>query len=360
MTTEQVISADSHVLEPFDLWEKALGARYGDRVPHLIRESNGAPSTRLFCGKETVIVDELVNSKDSGRIEALKLAGKDPAAREKLLDEDGVAAEVLNATWALYAMRMDDPQLRQACCSVFNDWLAEFCRHNPRRFYGVAMVPVDDVAWGVRELERVAKKGLRGVMIHTVPPQGVAPYRDTAYTPFWSALEACGMPLTLHIITGRVRDPFTFYGADIVERPAASVELSDEVKPILARDFIFGGVFDRHPKLRVITSEYEASWVPMFRFKLNRIQRYDGLAKLKRPAREYLDQVYLGIINDPYAAKWREEIGVSQIVWGSDFPHPSSTYPDTRQVLDRILDGVTSEDRRKIVSENAKRLYAIE
>ena len=356
---ELVISADSHVLEPFDLWEKALGARYGDRVPHLVRGSDGSRTSLLFCGKETVMVDELVNNKDSSRIDALKAAGMDPSAREKLLDEDGVAAEVLNSTWALYAMRMDDANIRRACCAVFNDWLVEFCSHNPTRFYGVAMIPIDDVPWGVKELHRVAKKGLKGVMIHTVPPEGVRPYRDPVYDPFWSALEELNMPLTLHIITGRVRDPFTFHGDNLDERPAASIELSDEVKSVLARDFIFGGVLDRHPKLMIITSEYEASWVPMFRFKLDRIQRYDGLAKLRRPARDYLENIYLGIINDPYAGKWREEIGVSQIVWGSDFPHPSSTYPDTSKVLDRILKGVTPEDRRKIVSENAKRLYNI-
>src|SRR5262249_33494864 len=141
----------------------------------------------LFCGKETVQVEELVSASDDARLDSLIKAGHDPAVRETLLDEDGVAAEVLNSTWSLYTMRADDPALRRACCAVFNDWLAEYCSHNPKRLHGVAMVPIDDVDWGVREAERVAKLGLRGVTVHAALPDGLPPYRDRRYDPFWSA-----------------------------------------------------------------------------------------------------------------------------------------------------------------------------
>src|SRR5579862_1159725 len=122
-----VISGDSHVIEPFDLWERSLGAKYGERIPRIVDFPGGGKGRYFFCGKETVQVEELVEAADDARLSALIAAGHDPAARLVLLDEDGVTAEVLNSTWTLYTMRAEDPKLRRACCSVFNDWLAEYC-----------------------------------------------------------------------------------------------------------------------------------------------------------------------------------------------------------------------------------------
>ncbi len=360
-TKTTVISGDSHVLEPFDLWKKALGPRYGDRVPQLVPGPNGAKGAYLFCGKETVLVDELVSADGDARLKSLIKAGHDPVEREKLLDEDGVTAEVLNSTWTLYAMRIDDPELRRACCAVFNDWLAHFCSHNPKRLFGVAMIPIDDVAWGVREVERVAKLGLKGVTIHAALPDGLPPYRDKIYDRFWRACESLGLPVTLHIVTGRVRDPFTYHGKEEREEaPASFIEMFQEVMPVLARDFIFGGILDRHPRLKLILSEYEASWIPMFRYRLDRIERFPGLSKLKKHARQYLDDnVYCGIIKDPFAKMFRKEIGIGRLIWGSDFPHPNCTFPDTLKVIDKILDGIPATDRKKILEDNVRKAYNI-
>jgi uncharacterized protein len=360
-TDELVISGDSHVIEPFDLWQKALGSRFGDSVPRLVDGPGGAQGNYFYCGKEIVQVEELVTATQDGRLASLIQAGRDPAAREALLDEDGVAAEVLNSTWTLYTMRAEDPELRRACCSVFNDWLAEYCGHNPLRLFGVAMVPIDDVEWGVREAERIARLGLKGVTIHAALPDGLPPYRDRRYDRFWAAAQSLRLPVTLHIITGRVRDPFTYHTPEEREEaPASFIEIFQEVMPVLARDFIFGGIFDRHSGLKVVLSEYESSWIPMFRHRINRIEKFPGLRELKKPARDYLDSnVFCGLIKDPFAAKFREEIGVERLMWGSDFPHPNCTFPQTHRVLDEILAGFSRDERRKIVAGNTQRVYGI-
>jgi len=361
-TNELIISGDSHVIEPFDLWQKALGAKFGDRAPQLVKGPGNGSSQYFFCGKETVQVKELVNANDDARIASLIQAGHDPAAREVLLDEDGVAGEVLNSTWTLYIMRTDDPELRRACCAVFNDWLAEYCSHNLKRLFGVAMVPIDDVEWGIREAERIAKLGLKGVTIHAALPEGLPPYRDQRYDRFWDAAASLRLPVTLHIITGRVRDPFTYHTPEEREEaPASFIEIFQEVMPVLARDFIFGGIFDRHPTLKVVVSEYESSWIPMFRYRINRIEKFAGLRPLSKPAREYLDSnVFCGLIKDPFAAKFRTEIGVDRLMWGSDFPHPNCTFPETQRVLDQILAGFSGDERQSIVSGNTVRVYNID
>ena len=356
-----VISADSHVVEPFDLWVKALGAQYGDRVPHLVKSFDGRPGNYFYCGREAALVEELVSTNEKDRAEDLVRAGRDPAFRLKLIDADGVAAEVVNSTWTLYAMRIEDGRLRRACCSVFNDWITEYCSQDLKRLIGVAMVPVDDVEWGIAEMQRVARKGLRGVMIATQPLEGARPYRDRTYDRFWAAAQEMDMPVAIHIVTGRVRDPFTYHGEEERgEVPRSFIELFAEAAPVLANEFIFGGIFDRFPRLKLIASEYEASWIPHFRFRLDRIERFPGLAPLKKRARDYLrENIYLGIVNDPLAADMRHEIGVDRIMWGSDFPHPPCTYPNTHKILDRILAGVPADERHKIVAGNVMSLYNI-
>ncbi len=359
--TELVISGDSHVVEPYDLWVKTLGRTHGDRVPRLVTEFEGRRGNFFFCGREACVVEELVNATDQARIDELVRAGHDPAFRLKLIDADGVAAEVINPTWTLYAMRILDGELRRACCAVFNDWLAEYCSQDRRRLIGVAAVPIDDVRWGVAELERVARLGLRGALVPIRPPEGCPPYRDRMYDPFWAAAASLDLPVTLHIVTGRVRDPFTYHGdEERGEVPGSFIELFNEAGPVLAGDFIFGGIFDRFPRLRVVLSEYDASWLPILAYRLDRIEHFPGLPVLGKRARDYLrEHLWVGIIKDPLAASLRHEIGVDRILWGSDFPHPPCTYPRTRQVLDTILDGVPADERHRIVAGNAMDVYDI-
>jgi predicted TIM-barrel fold metal-dependent hydrolase len=352
------------VLEPFDLWEKALGKKYGDRVPRVVKRFEGQDGTFFFCGMEACVLEEMVAATEKDRVGELLLAGRDPAAREKCMNQDGVMAEVIHATWTLYTMRAGNPDLVRDSCQVFNDWLAEYCSHNPKRMVGVAMIPIDDVAWGVAELERVAKRGLKGAMIHTTNPEGTPPYRDPVYDPFWAAAQALGIPVTLHIITGRARDPYTFHGAERVEAPRASVGIWTEVWPVLSCDFIFGGVLDRFPRLQLVLSEYEASWVPYFKFRVERAMRLFtgefGLRKPQRTVSQYLrENVYYGMIDDPLAFRWLDEIGADRIMWGSDFPHPPCTYPNTQKVLDDVLGKLPADARHRIQAQNVVDLYRI-
>ena len=127
---------------------------------------------------------------------------------------DGVSAEVLNPTFALWVPRIPDPAMRRACAEVFNDWIVEYCASASERLLGVGIVPVDDPDWAVNEAKRIIRRGARGIMVPTQPIEGAAPYRSAVYDPFWAVAEEARVPVTLHIVTGRVRDPFTYHGAD--------------------------------------------------------------------------------------------------------------------------------------------------
>lgn len=361
-----IISADSHVFEPNDLWSKALGGRFGEEVPHAVDSFEGQEGSFFYVGRpgEAAKMDELVSADSvDRRLEDLARAGCDPVYRMELMDKDNIAAEVLNPTWGLWIPRMPNGAARNACAEVFNDWILEYCSQNLKRLLAVAMIPIIDVDWAVKELHRVIKRGARGIMIGTSPVDGATPYRDKKYDPFWAAAQEAGLPITLHIVTGKVRDPFTYHGEKEREDvPASFIELFNEIAPVLANEFIFGGIFDRFPRLKVFLSEYDASWLPILKYRVNRIQTFPGFDHLKKkPASRYIEEnIFAGIINDPLAAKLRNEIGIDQMMWGSDFPHPPCPYPNTTQNVERVLGDMSPEERFKVVAGNVMKLYNIE
>jgi predicted TIM-barrel fold metal-dependent hydrolase len=360
-----IISADSHVLEPGDLWSKALGGRFGERVPHAVEGFGGHAGSFFYLGRagEAARIDELVNATgDDERLTSLVRAGCDPHFRLPLMQADGVSAEVLNPTWALWVPRIPERDLRQACAQVFNDWIVDYCAADKKRLLGVGIVPLDDAAWAVQEARRIIRGGVRGVMVATQPIEGAPPYRSAVYDPVWAALEEAAIPVTLHIVTGRVRDPFTYHGAEERgEVPRSFIELFAEAAPVLANEFIFGGIFDRFPRLKILLSEYDASWLPILKYRVDRIETFPGLPPLKKPARAYIEEnISVGIINDPLAAKLRHEIGVDRIMWGSDFPHPPCPYPNTRKRIHELLGDLPEAERNAIVATNVSRLYGID
>ena len=200
-TNGRLISADSHVMEPVDLWEKALFDKFGDETPRVLDGHLGKEGKFFNTGGQ--VMEYGGSDRDSQKI-GMQAAGWDPVVRVEFQEKAQVAAEVLNATFMLLIMRHPNYDCLRACARVFNDWLAEFISHDRNRLYGVGMIPMDDVAWAIEELERCAKNGFRCVNIHLYSPPGSQPYRKAAYDPFWARAAEMDIPIQLHIITGRV------------------------------------------------------------------------------------------------------------------------------------------------------------
>jgi uncharacterized protein len=125
-------------------------------------------------------------------------------------EEDGIEAEVMNPTSILSILRNPDVEVLQACAEVFNDWEAEFISHHLKRLIGVSVIPLYDVNWAVKELERSLRRGLVSPRIHCQMAEGYPPYRDPIYDRFWAAASAANAPVTLHVLTGRALDPLIF------------------------------------------------------------------------------------------------------------------------------------------------------
>jgi predicted TIM-barrel fold metal-dependent hydrolase len=225
---------------------------------------------------------------------------------------------------------------------------------------------LDDADWAVGELTRVARKGLRGVIIHTDSPRGCPRYRDQPYERFWSAAQDLGLPITLHIVTGRVPDALHFHTQkEHEETPGMLLAMFGEVMTVLANEFIFGQILDRFPGLKIVCGEFEISWIPWFLFRIDEMQgsfvhRLPFLPKLQMRASDYMKtRVWHGMINDPYGLDSIRHIGADRVLWGSDFPHVRSFGHDTQDGLMEMFKDLSPEDRDRVVGSNTAGVYGL-
>ncbi len=358
-----LISADSHVIEPVDLFSRPLREKYGDETPGEVGEFRGEAGKFYFTGYECFKVGELVDGEGALK-DKMVAATEDPAVRLACDDEDGIWAEVLNATSMLYTMRARNHDLARDCCRVFNDWLAEHCSENPKRLLGTAMVYMEDVDWAIAELERVAKKGLVAAMINCDTRPDWEPYRSPRYDRFWARAQAIGMPVVLHIITGNARDPFTLHGEERNDAPRYSWHVLSEAAPVLSNEFIFGGILERFPDLKVVLSEFEVSWLPywMFRAEQRRLSLGPalGMKMPDKPVAEFMRNVYHGTVDDPYIDRTLDIVDPKTLLWGSDFPHPRCTFPNSLKIVTETFATLPADVQEDLTCGNAARLYGIE
>jgi predicted TIM-barrel fold metal-dependent hydrolase len=249
------------------------------------------------------------------------------------------------------------PELHAAGCRAYNRWLAEFCSANPGRHAGVGVMPIRDVDAAVREIEWCRDAGLRGMSLPPISEH--YPYvNDNRYEPIWAACEALDLPLSAHGASTR------FYGHGPDSMPLALAEVDFFGRRSLWF-LIFSGVFERHPGLRMVFTEQRAGWVvstlayldDIYHSPLTRISR-----TLPRPPSSYFaTNCYVGasFLSATEAAA-RGEIGVTKLMWGSDYPHPEGAWPWSRESLRRTCVAMSDDEVHLVVGQNAIRCYGMD
>lgn len=364
-----VISSDSHVFEPPDLWTTRIDSEFKERAPHM-RHVDGLD--RLFVEGDQFLAGiglisgagmRFENPEDiqhEGRFEDVHVGGYEPGEHIRDMKTDGVSAEILYPSQGLFYFRVQDSALLSAIFRAYNDWLVDFCSTHPKQLKGIAMINLDDVEDGMRELERTAKMGMPGAMISEYPPEERR-YDLPEYEPFWALAQDLNMPLSLHTATSRVGNN-RGAGPDSVR--VASNRANKVFLPSTSLcDMIFAGVFDRYPKLKVAIVEFELAWAAhlLGTMDYTYIERQkEASYRFKNdmmPSDFFRQNVYLSFQEDQIGIRLRDVIGVDALMWGSDYPHAEATFPRSMEILDEILEGVNDEERAKIVGLNAARLY---
>jgi predicted TIM-barrel fold metal-dependent hydrolase len=367
-----ILSSDSHVFEPPDLWAKRIDAAFRHRAPRIVRiddadeiviEADQVLSGIGLISNAGARFDAPETISGRGRFEDVPRGGYDPEQHLADMRLDGVAGEVLYPSQGLFYFRVADPALMSAIFRAYNDWLAEFCRTDPARLKGIAMINVDDVHDAIAELERAARLGLAGAMISEYPLEHRR-YDQPDYEPFWAAAESLGMPLSLHTATrrqGKIRG-----AGDKTLRDATSRATKAFLPALSMCDMIFSGVFERHPRLTLAIVEFELAWAPHVLAAMDytyRERHEEAIYRFKgdtRPSDFFRENVVLSFQEDAIGIRLRDVIGVDNMMWGSDYPHSESTFPQSRKILAEILSGVPEPEQAKIVGGNAARVYGFD
>ena len=365
MKPPTIISSDSHVMEPADLWTSRID---GDRAPRVLRNEDRPgwsfhapglpPSTVAGAWGAGRSGTELKEHLEHAGPETARPSGWDPAARLEDQDIDGVHAEVLYGTLGMRLFRITDGGLQLELFRAYNDWLAEYCAYAPDRLHGLALLSLWDVDAGVRELERCAALGMKGAMIWGYPPDD-RPYYAPMYDRLWAAAQDLDLPLSLHIVTGMGEESRVDFRAAAVRY----MHLVHEVQRSISQ-LVLGGVLERFPRVRIVAAECDIAWLPHWVQRMDHAQQKFGAmmdVPLSMAPSDYVRrQVWLTFTDDELGAAGLQEMGADAVMWGSDFPHTDSTWPNSRKVIKEDFEGVPEAVTQKIVCDNAARLYNIE
>jgi predicted TIM-barrel fold metal-dependent hydrolase len=372
MDRHLVISSDCHAGLPPERYRDYLDPQFREifdvALPIQLEEVRKA-------ARKFLVAD--VNAQwRRGRDRALTGAW-DSDERNRVLDADGIAGEVIFPD-GITEMNMPpfgagislptegvDPTLQWAGARAHNRWLAEFCSMAPERRAGVAIAPICwDVETSLAEIRWAAQNGLRGILVPSMWGKN-EPYQHPKYEPIWSACEE--LDLVVHFHSGAA--PMTDYG----DGPGMVGIYISEVCWWSARPLwflIWGGVFERHPRLKVAVTESTTIWVPeMLQLLDFRYEETPYAAKLgdyrshlsMKPSDYFRRHVYLGASCMPRReVELRHAIGVGNIMWGSDYPHPEGTWPETERQMRDAFTGIPEAELAAMLGGNAARAYGFD
>jgi uncharacterized protein len=358
----RLVSADSHVNEPPDLWQTRVPSKFRDRAPRVEQLPEGdawileGVADPVNFGWNACAGLDPKDMKGWVRFDDIRAGGYDPAARLVEMDKDRVDAEVLYPTPRLSqsVIAAADPDLHLSLVQAYNDWLSEYVEHAPRRFAGLAILPNRGAEMAVAELDRIAgRPGIKGVIMGCYPNGTLT--IESGDDKVWARLCELGMPLSIHVSLTQTmpsahRSALPGYGR-FYDAPNRMIEM------------IFSGMLDRFPELAVVFAEVDCGWVPYVKEQIDnnylRLAPSSGYDLELLPS-EYIERhFHFSYITDTFGIDNRHRIGLERILWSSDYPHISADWPNSWRTIEASMSGVPRAERDLILAGNAVRLYKL-
>jgi uncharacterized protein len=360
-----VISADSHITEAPTTYTEYIDPKWRDKAPHIVDGGDGVGDLYVIEGMNRPVPMGLVAAagkepseiKVSGvRFEQLHRGGWDPDARLGEQAKDGVSAEIIYPTVGMQLCNHTDFDFKKACFDAYNRWIAEYCGAHPNRLLGAGQTAMRSPEEGIEDLKAIKALGLRGVMMPGQP--AVEDYDSPVYDEFWETAIELGLPLSFHILTTR---------SERTRGPAISSFLSivRGCQDIMAM-LVFGGVFERHPDLKIVCVEADAGWVPHFMYRMDHAynrHRYwlkPGAELHRLPSEYFAENIFVTFQDDWTAFRFADAMNWRRLMWANDFPHSDSTWPWSQELLEKHTAQLTDEQQRAILCDNVAQLYNID
>jgi uncharacterized protein len=371
-----LISADSHAgFDRNDFIRRMSAAKWGERIPHVVElEEKGHRIDRWSVyGKPRhndvancpALMGEPFPTYPK-RWDEVPKASYVPLERLRALDADGVDAEVLfpNPPGATF-FEFGDADFELDVVRAYNDALSEWHRASDR-YVPLAILPYLSTPEVIqREIERAAAAGHRGVNLLGQMPDSLPHIIDPYWYPVWATCQELELPIHFHGSAGLSAGSSVRKWSGYSPRQAHSAQTATSaVTPAqIIPQFIFSGITERFPGLKCAFPEAGVGGLNYVIAACDhewecRHLWTEGI--LTRPSQIVRRQMYVNFWFESEGIKLRHDIGIDNIMWESDFPHVASYYPRSWQEVERVLQGVPEEDRRKMQYENAVRVYHID
>ena len=369
----KIISGDSHIdmtWMPGNIFVENAPEMYRALVPKVVETDKGS---RWFAeGKDMGVFGGLgfgftrPKRGDSKQVDRMYDAGfyeggphpTTPELRLKDMQSDGIDAEVIYGIVGV-GMRFTDPELTKLVYEIYNSWVVDFCNSYPGRWAALACLPNHDPSVAASELRRVAKLGLKGADFAVA--SAVKPVWHQDWDILWEAASECNVPISFHATGPIIRGPSDkqMEAEYNLQHRLTTVSLFQVAGSEYLASVIFSGACDRFPNLKFVLGECGITWIPHV---LNRMdEEFDdlghGLGLSLKPTEFWKRQGYSTFQHELLVPEFLPFVGEDNVIWGSDYPHPDGTWPDSQKWLAHDLDGVSPEIRKKITRDNAGKLY---
>lgn len=402
MFKEFVVSGDSHIIEPPDLFKTRLPKDLRDRA---LWEEEFHLDEPLVPGGHTEFKKLHTVGYDGWTVSKYRQFGGptpdgDPANILRDLDLDGVDAAVMFPNLSLFVLFTDDHELSMAHAKVYNDYIAERFLEHKARMRPTAAIPVTDIPDAVAEVKRCAKLGLGAILVPEIPP---VPYWSHDYDPLWQAAQECGMPVFIHVATGGVeakgggssktaetvrtmmtavamgKNPLNDGALAARSRGVGNIAAASAQRVIA--DLVSGGAAERFPDLHFNLVEFSAGWLVSYLGTMDRNWRIGigqdpnwwlgfwdesrppgdqpGMGQLfnintkwphpLKPSEYVQRQFHIQFADDPVAVQARHITGIDTIMWGNDYPHAEGTFRQSKECVEFNFQGVGEQDRAAIL-----------
>lgn len=342
----RIISSDDHVIEIPHLWEDRLKGADKDRAPKFWKDETGFHMT---VGPDSYDVPGLPSDFPEGRE-----GFWDVEKRLADMDAENIDAAIVYHGRTAGLIRMADKDFFFKCIDVYNEWVAEWAKAAPTRLYPVAYLPTFFKPETTRDyLQKLKALGFKAIQI-PVNPKGVR-YNSLEMDPMWEAIQESGLPLSLHI------------GAYIQfsGRGSLGANLNANLMPFtgLFGQFVFSGVFDRFPGLKLVITEGGAGWAAATLENADKVAR-DYATELRpkiaqAPSWYWHNNCYATFMQDDVALENVGRIGADRIMWSVDYPHPEGVFGSSEAIVKGIFEKTGETQAKLIVGDNAAKVWGI-
>jgi predicted TIM-barrel fold metal-dependent hydrolase len=382
MTTwDWVIDSDTHITEPPDVWTARLPRKHQDRAPRIVRDPAwnldvwqiGEQRASITVGHTAVAGWKEPFPAAPRTFAEVPKAAWDAQARLDYMDSIGVWAMALYPNVGGFGneafFKLGDPELMLACVRAYNDFLIDWIAPDPRRFIPILATPFWDPKAAADEIARSAARGHKGVLFTGEPQRfGQPALADPHWNPLWAAAQDADLPVSFHIGSGSLTEEFTpqamkTYGISAVNAKVAVGLFLENGKQVV--DLLCSGVLARFPKLRVVSVESGIGFIPFilealdYAFDYSQVRRHRPEFTLQ-PSEYFRRQVYGCYFFEELAPqRLLDRIGVDNVLFETDYPHPVCLYGNVREKIDAGLAGQPAGVRRKLLWENAAKLYRV-